>query len=145
MSSGVASLRLDHIPILEGQSNYLQWERSTKLTLLGEGLWKYVSEGKDIKNRVEYGVTTPELSAAPTDAEISALDAFTANSLHVAVIIQRRLSPTIMMLVPRSIEQDARAVWAHLHKQYNYVDINAQFAILNHLEKTKLKDASDTQ
>jgi hypothetical protein len=50
-----------------------------------------------------------------------------------------------MMLVPRSIEQDPRAIWKHLCSQYDYADINAQFAIMNHLEKIHLKDTSDTQ
>ena len=145
MSSGVANLRLDHVPVLEGQSNYQQWERSMKLTMLGEDLWKYVSEGTVITNRAEFGILAPTLSETPTDTELTALDKFTASSVRAAAIIQRKLSPTVMMLVPRSIEQDPQAVWKHLRTQYDHADVNAQFAIMNHLEKVRLKDASDTQ
>jgi hypothetical protein len=131
--------------MLEGQSNYQTWERVMKLTLLGEDLWKYVSSEKDKKNRLKLGIYAPELSTKPTSEEIEALDKFNSASVSAAAVILRKLSPTVLMLVPRSIEQDPRAVWAHICTQYNYTDINAQFAILNHLERARLKDANDAQ
>jgi hypothetical protein len=52
-----------------------------KLTLLGENLWRYISEGKEMMNRAEYGTLAPALSESPTEEELSKLDKFTANSL----------------------------------------------------------------
>ena len=143
MSSSVANLRLDHIPVLEGQINYLQWACQMKSTLMGEELWRYVSDGTDPKRRLHVGILAPSLSANPTKEEYEALDRYESSSARAAAIILRKVSPIVMMSIPSSMEEDGRAVWTHLRRQYDHTDVSAQFSILKRLEKIQLKDASD--
>jgi hypothetical protein len=43
----MAQLKLDHIPVLEGASNYTKWAHSTMRVLQGEGLWSHAEGVED--------------------------------------------------------------------------------------------------
>ena len=137
--------RLDHVPILEGTQNYQLWEREMKIALMGEDLWKYVSSSTDPKRRVELAAQAPVLSDAPTDQELDALEKFQVASVKTAALIRRKLSPMVSMRIPRSADMDPRAVWGHLQSHFSQIDTSAQFALIGHLEKLRLKDASDAE
>jgi hypothetical protein len=62
----MASLKLDHILLLESSKNS-EWSKSMHLTLLGEDPWTYIAEGTDT---LEY--STPRRHLDPPSLRISA-------------------------------------------------------------------------
>jgi hypothetical protein len=43
----MSSIKLEHIPLLKGASNYLEWSRLLLMTLQSNGLWGYIQGDED--------------------------------------------------------------------------------------------------
>jgi hypothetical protein len=140
----MSSLKLEHIPVLEGAKNYAEWAKALRYSLLGEDLWTYITEGKDIMDLVSYGIVKPQITTLSGPDEIAAARTFMVNDAKANSVIRRRLSPLISASIPTSCDDSARDTWNHLKSAYGKTDINVQFALRSQLLSLRMWDSSDT-
>ena len=58
----MSGIKLDHVPLLEGNKNYSEWAKSMCYALLAEDLWSYVSEGTNPIDILEFSIAKPVLT-----------------------------------------------------------------------------------
>jgi hypothetical protein len=105
----MSNLRLDHVPLLEGHRNYRERSQFVLYTLLGEGLWTYVSEGMDPLDVVNFGSLLPKaLHLKSTEVEVTSARDFVVNDTKANAIIRRRLAPLISTNIPSAHQDSAR-------------------------------------
>ena len=136
-------MKLDHIPILEGSNNYLEWSKAMRYTLQGENLWKYIAEGTSRVDVANYGVFPPTVSDSSSEEEFLAAEAFVAADAKACSAIRRRLLPLIEANIPSVCQNSARLTWTHLRDSYYKSDVNALFALRAHVSSLRMRDASD--
>lgn len=135
------SLKLDHIPILEGPANYSQWERALTRTLRGEGLWGYVNDVNDITSPWNQ-IPCPTFDN-PTTAQRRAITEWWQMDAKAKDIIERRLSNVILSILPNDDLTVSREIWSTLKTRFGRVDVTAQFDLRTRISEAKLKDHND--
>ena len=63
-----SSVRMDHVPTLEGARNYHEWAKLMKMTLIGDGLWTFVTSNTDSSKDEEVGMWKPDSKTSCADA-----------------------------------------------------------------------------
>jgi len=136
--------KLDHIPELSGADNFSTWHHQVQLALKSEGLWQYVSEGKDIMNYAEYGVLFPMPAdpSKPTMKEIGLIKSWYQEDARAKSIISRKMSPVVFALLPEDLS--AREQWKLLAEHFGRTDITSHFELRSKLLSVQLKDANNS-
>ncbi|KAF9473850.1 hypothetical protein BDN70DRAFT_766872, partial [Pholiota conissans] len=129
----------DHIPILEGASNFPSWKRSVTRTLQGEGFWGYVDGSDDILAPFRK-IPMPIATAASSASLLNKYAEWWRKDAQAKDIIERRISPIVSTIIPCTNTTTARDVWTTLTTLYGRVDVTAQFDLRTHITKVKLKD-----
>lgn len=141
----MSSLRLDHIPILEGTSNFPEWRRAMERTLMGEGVWGHAEgeEGDPLSPwRPSY---PPVISATTTPDELKVVQTWWQSDAKTKDIIEHRISPLIVNLLPQGRMSSARLTWSTINDLYGRVDVTAQFALRSRIAALRLKDSLDAE
>ena len=137
-----SNVRMDHVPTLEGARNYHEWARHMKMTLIGDGLWTFVTSNKDPNKDEEVGTWRPDSKDANSD---TARRDFTVGNSRANAVIRRKLTTLTLMGIPDDLEYKARETWEHLRVKYDRVDAETRFSVRAHMIKIRLKDASDVE
>ncbi|KDR76183.1 hypothetical protein GALMADRAFT_210842 [Galerina marginata CBS 339.88] len=135
--------KLEHIPLLEGTTNALEWFRSMTQTLKAEGVWGHVEGVQDDLAAVWQASEPPPLTALSTNAQRQASTAWWIKDSRALSIIDRRLNPITQSLMPVGDDVTSRMVWNKLKSMYSRVDVHAQFDLRDRLAANKLRNASD--
>ena len=139
----MATIKLDHIELLVGASNYPIWKRGISQVLQGEGYWGHV-EGSS--NPFAPFPSSPEPSP-PTEKSstevITAYQEWWQKDSKARTIIERRISPVSLNLLPQGLGVTARTIWKRLNTLYGRVDIMSQFDLRDRLSRARLKDHTD--
>jgi hypothetical protein len=142
-----SSVRMDHVPTLEGTRNYHEWAKLMKMTLIGDGLWTFVTSNTDSSKEEEVGTWKPDPKDSSLDAASleTARREFTSGNSRANTVIRRKLTTLTLMGIPDDLEYKARETWEHLRTKYDLVDADARFSIRAHMNTIRLKDASDAE
>lgn len=136
-------IKLDHVPLLEGNKNYSEWAKSMHYALLTEDLWTYISEGTNPIDILEFGTARPALTEKSTSEDLVAAQSFMINDAKANSVIRRRLSSLVTANLPMKCDDSARETWRCLHDSHGKVDVTAQFALRSHMTSLKLTGLSD--
>ena len=139
----MATIKLDHIELLTGPSNYDAWRRGISQVLQGEGYWGHTEGDANIFSAFPIEPTPAVPTALSTPLELTEYrDWWKANS-KARTIIERRITPVILALLPQGVEVTARSVWETLKGLYSRRDVMSQFELRDRLANAKLKDHLD--
>src|SRR5262245_42826696 len=127
----MSSLKLDHIPLLEGAKNYAEWSKTMRHTLLGEDLWRFIAEGKNVVDLINYGTVKPVIDDKSTADQIAEARTFMVGDAKANSILRRRLAPDVLNNIPAECEDSARATWKHLRATYHRSDPTTRFLLLD--------------
>jgi hypothetical protein len=78
----MSNLKLDHIPLLQGSHNYSEWAKAMRYTLLGEDLWKYITEGTNPVNLLEFSMHKPNFTEKSKEDVMELMQEFMVNNAH---------------------------------------------------------------
>jgi hypothetical protein len=143
MSETTNTLKLDHIPLLQGTANALEWFRSMTQTLKAEGVWGHVEGVENDPTSVWPASLPPVLTAQATNAQRQTASSWWIKDARALNIIDRRLNPVTQSLMPIGDDVTARMVWTKLKSLYSRVDIHAQFDLRDRLAANTLRNPSD--
>ena len=139
----MATIKLDHIELLVGASNHALWKRGISQVLQGEGYWGHV-EGSLLPFSPFPRSDQPAPCDTTSTAEaITALQEWWQKDSKARTIIERRISPVVLNLLPQGLEVTARTVWERINALYGRVDIMSQFDLRDRLARARLKDHHD--
>jgi hypothetical protein len=136
-------MKLDHISLLEGANNYAEWSKAMRYTLQGESLWKYIAEGSDRTDIVNFGVTAPTLTSSSSEDDFLKAEVHAAADAKANSAIRRRLAPLVEANIPFSCQNSAHLTWRHLLATYCRSDAGAIFALHARLSSLKMRDVAD--
>ena len=134
---------LDHIELLIGPSNYDGWRRGIAQVLQGEGYWGHVEGDQDIYSAFPIEPTPAVPTAASTAEEITAYRKWWKADSKARMIVERRITPVTLVLLPHGVQVTARSVWETLKGLYSRCDVMSQFELRDRLANAKLKDHCD--
>ena len=135
--------KLEHIPLLEGTANALEWFRVMTQTLKAEGVWGHVEGVEDDLAAVWQASHPPPLTALSTNAQRLASSTWWIKDSRALSIIDRRLNPVTQSLMPVGDDVTSRMVWNKLKSMYSRVDVHAQFDLRDRLAANTLQNPSD--
>ena len=139
----MSTIKLDHIELLVGVSNYAIWKRGIPQVLQGEGYWGHV-EGSPSKLAPFPCSYEPSPPTEDSSTEIiTAYQEWWQKDSKARTIIERRISPVSLNLLPQGLGITARTIWQRLNTLYGWVDVMSQFDLHNRLSRARLKDHSD--
>ena len=139
----MATIKLDHIELLVGASNYPIWKRGISQVLQGEGYWGHV-EGSTSPFAPFPCSPEPSPPTEKSTAEsITAYQDWWQKDSKARTIIERRISPVSLNLLPQGLGVTARTVWKRLNTLYGRVDVMSQFDLRDRLSRARLKDHTD--
>jgi len=133
------TLKLDHIPTLDGAADYPSWSKSIMHTLQGEGFWGFVEGSEDPLSPFPI-VPTPVIAAGATAPALKAHREWWQKDAKVKDIIERCISPVVSTIIPCVETTTARDIWTTLKSLYGRVDVAAQFDLRAHISDVKLED-----
>ena len=139
----MATIKLDHIELLVGASNFAIWKRGISQVLQGEGYWGHV-EGSP--SPFAPFPRSPEPSPPTEKSSMEAVTAYQEwwqKDSKARTIIERRISPISLNLLPQGLGVTARAIWSRLNTLYGRVDVMSQFDLRDRLSRARLKDHTD--
>jgi len=137
--------KYDHIPELTGADNYIAWETHVCLALANEDLWCHISAATDpldLLGLASY-LPVPVVASAPTVAETTAMRTWLIDDSKAKTILLRRLTPGVSLLIPRTTNVTARAIWAILRDHFHRSDISSQYVIRQQIQALRMKDSLD--
>ena len=141
----MATIKLDHIELLVGASNYAIWKRGISQVLQGEGYW-YWGHVEGSPSPFAPFPCSPEPSP-PTEKskaeDVTAYQDWWQKDSKARTIIERRISPVSLNLLPQGLGVTARTVWKRLNTLYGRVDVMSQFDLRDRLSRARLKDHTD--
>jgi hypothetical protein len=143
MSDSSTIPKLEHIPLLEGPANALEWFRTMTQTLKAEGVWGHVEGVEDDPTAVWQASNPPSLTAASTNTQRQTACAWWIKDARALSIIDRRLNSVTQSLMPVGDDVTSRMVWKKLKSMYNRVDVHAQFDLRDRLTANTLQNPSD--
>ena len=137
--------KYDHIPELTGAANYIAWETHVCLALANEDLWCHISTATDpldLLGLASY-LPVPVVASAPTVAETTAMRMWLIDSSKAKTILLCCLTPGVSLLIPRTTNVTARAIWAILRDHFHRSDISSQYVIRQQIQALRMKDSLD--
>ena len=139
----MSTIKLDHIELLAGPSNYDAWRRGISQVLQGEGFWGHVEGDANVFSAfpIEPAPAVPTVTS--TADEITEYRNWWKADSKAWTIIERRITPVILSLLPQGVEVTARSVWETLQGLYSRRDVMSQFELRDCLANAKLKDHRD--
>jgi hypothetical protein len=139
----MATIKLDHIELLAGPSNYDAWRRGISQVLQGEGYWGHAEGDASIFSAFPIEPAPAVPTAASTAEELTTYREWWKTDSKARTIIERRITPVILALLPQGVEVTARSVWETLKGLYSRRDVMSQFELRDRLANAKLKDHHD--
>jgi hypothetical protein len=139
----MAKMKLDHIPLLEGTINYTEWARAMKRVLQAEGLWAHAAGVRDDPLSPWAASYAPQITANSNATAMKTFREWWHNDAKAQDVIERRLSPIIMNLLPHDDNVTLCTTWEFLEHTYDKVDIATQHMLHNCVTLLCLKDSSD--
>lgn len=139
----MSTIKLDHIELLVGSSNYDAWRRGISQVLQGEGYWGHVEGDADVFSAFPIEPTPAAPTSLSTADEITAYRDWWKADSKSRTIIERRITPVTLALLPQGVQVTARSVWETLRGLYSRRDVMSQFELRDRLACTKLKDHRD--
>ena len=139
--------KFENVLELRGTENYYEWRRQTEQLLLGEGVYNHVSQGTNPFNYVDYASMMPEpvLLGLPTAEERELIKSWLKDDGAAKSIIMRKISSTVLTLIPDNISITAREIWTILANHYDRADVSLQFSIKARIASFQMKGASDAE
>ncbi|KAF8955541.1 hypothetical protein BDZ97DRAFT_1764700 [Flammula alnicola] len=135
--------KLEHIPLLEGTANALEWFRSMTQTLKAEGVWGHVEGVENDLTSVWPASHPPTLTAQSTNAQRQTASSWWIKDSRALSIIDRRLNAVTQSLMPAGDDVTSRMLWTKLKSMYSRVDVHAQFDLRDRLAANTLRNPSD--
>ena len=139
----MSTIKLDHIELLVGPSNYDAWRRGISQVLQGEGYWGHVEGDPNVFSAFPIEPTPAVPTAISTADEITTYREWWKADSKARTIIERRITPVILSLLPQGVDITARSVWETLKGLYSRRDVMSQFELRDRLASAKLKDHRD--
>ena len=139
----MATIKLDHIELLTGPSNYDAWRCGISQVLQGKGYWGHTEGDANIFSAFPIDPAPAVPTAASTPEELTAYCEWWKNDSKARTIIERRITPVILALLPQGVKVTARSVWETLKGLYSRRDMMSQFELRDRLANAKLKDHHD--
>ncbi len=139
----MATIKLDHIELLTGPSNYDAWRRGIAQVLQGEGYWGHVEGDADVFSAFPIEPTPAVPTAASTADELTVYRDWWKADSKARTIVERRITPVTLALLPQGVQVTARSVWETLKGLYSRRDVMSQFELRDRLANAKLKDHHD--
>lgn len=139
----MSTIKLDHIELLAGPSNYDAWRRGISQVLQGEGYWGHVEGDANVFSAFPIEPAPAVPTAASTADEITQYRDWWKADSKARTIIERRITPVILSLLPQGVEVTARSVWETLKGLYSRRDVMSQFELRDRLANAKLRDHRD--
>ncbi|KAF8802075.1 hypothetical protein BYT27DRAFT_7113167 [Phlegmacium glaucopus] len=144
MSDSLTIPKIEHIPLLEGTSNALEWFQSMTQTLKAEGVWGHVEGVENDLAAVWQASYPPPLTALSTNAQRQAANTWWIKDSGALSIINCCLNPvTQSLLMPVGDDITSRIVWNKPKSMYSRVNVHAQFDLCDRLTANTLWNASD--
>ncbi len=125
----MSTIKLDHIELLVGPSNYDAWRRGISQVLQGEGYWGHVEGDANVFSAFPIEPAPAVPTAASTADEITAYREWWKADSKARTIVERRITPVILALLPQGVEVSARSVWDTLKSLYSRRDVMSQFEL----------------
>ena len=139
----MSTIKLDHIELLTGPSNFESWKRGISQVLQGEGYWGHVEGDEDVYSAFPIDAAPNVPTAASTPDEITAYREWWKVDSKTRTIVERRITPVTLALLPQGVTVTARDVWEALKTLYSRRDVMSQFELRDRLSNAKLKDHRD--
>jgi hypothetical protein len=139
----MSTIKLDHIELLTGPSNFDSWRRGIGQVLQGEGYWGHVEGDADIYIAFPIDAQPAVPTAISTADEITGYREWWKTDSKARTIVERRITPVTLALLPQGVTVTARTIWETLKSLYSRQDVTSQFELRDRLSNTKLKDHRD--
>jgi hypothetical protein len=139
----MSTIKLDHIELLTGPSNFESWKRGISQVLQGEGYWGHVEGDASIFSAFPIEPAPAVPTAISTAAEITEYREWWKSDSKARTIVERRITPVTLALLPQGVTVTARSVWDTLKALYSRCDVMSQFELRDRLANAKLKDHRD--
>jgi hypothetical protein len=139
----MSTIKLDHIELLTGPSNFESWKRGISQVLQGEGYWGHVEGDANIYSAFPIEPQPAVPTAISTAEEITAYREWWKADSKTRTIVERRITPVTLALLPQGVTITARSVWETLKTLYGRCDVMSQFELRDRLSNAKLKDHRD--
>ena len=139
----MATIKLDHIELLTGPSNFETWKRGISQVLQGEGYWGHVKGDANVYSAfpIEPEPVAPTIISTP--AQITEFREWWKADSKAHTIVERCITPITLVLLPQGVTVTARSVWETLKTLYGQKDVMSQFELRDRLANAKLKDHRD--
>jgi hypothetical protein len=139
----MSTIKLDHIELLIGPSNYDAWRRGISQVLQGEGYWGHVEGDTDIFSAFPVEPTPAVPTSLSTADQITEYRDWWKADSKARTIVERCITPIILALLPQGVQITARSVWETIKGLYSRHDVLSQFELRDRLANAKLKDHLD--
>jgi hypothetical protein len=139
----MSTIKLDHIELLTGASNYESWKRGIGQVLQGEGYWGHVDGDANPYSAFPINPLPAAPTAVSTAEDIERYREWWKDDSRARTIVERRITPVTLSLLPQGVIVTAREVWTTLKALYSRRDVMSQFELRDRLANTKLKDHRD--
>jgi hypothetical protein len=139
----MSTIKLDHVELLVGTSNYDAWRREVSQVLQGEGYWGHVEGDLNVFSAFPIEPTPAVPTVISTTAEITEYREWWKADSKARTIIERQITPVALALLPQGVEVTSRSVWETLKMLYSCCDVMSQFELRDRLASAKLKDHHD--
>ena len=136
----MSTIKLDHIELLTGPSNFDHWKCGISQVLQGEGYWGHVEGDADLFAVFPIEPAPAVPTALSTAAEVTEYREWWKADSKARTIVERRITPVILALLPQGVTVTARSVWESLTDLYSRRDVMSQFELCDRLANAKLKD-----
>ena len=139
----MSTIKLDHIELLTGPSNFESWKRGISQVLQGEGYWGHVEGDANPFSAFPIEPQPAAPTAISTADEVAAYREWWKADSKTRTIVERRITPVTLALLPQGVTITARSVWNTLKTLYGRCDVMSQFELRDRLSNAKLKDHRD--
>ena len=129
----MSTIKLDHIELLTGASNFDGWKRGISQVLQGEGYWGHVEGDADIYSVFPIEAQPAIPTAISTPAEVTEYRNWWKADSKARTIVEWRITPVILQLLPQGVTVTARSVWESLTNLYSQRDVMSQFELRDRL------------
>ncbi|KDR64908.1 hypothetical protein GALMADRAFT_149174, partial [Galerina marginata CBS 339.88] len=114
----MSTIKLDHIELLVGPSNYETWKRGISQVLQGEGFWGHVEGDANLFAPFPVDPEPATPTAVTSADDLAAFRTWWTSDSKARTIIERRITPVTLSLLPHGVAVTARSVWEQLKVLY---------------------------
>ncbi|CAA7267429.1 unnamed protein product [Cyclocybe aegerita] len=141
----MSTIKLDHIELLTSASNYETWKHGISQVLQGKGFWGHIEGDTRIYALFLQSLEPPTCDMSSTPAQITAYQEWWQKDSKAQTIVERRITPLILNLLPQGVSVMACTIWASIAVLYVHTDVLTQFKLRDKLSTMKLKDHRDLE